>query len=489
MSIWCSWGSNDYCRPGEAPGVVLTPSVLLDSWCFAKPPISSTAACSTELTQGTRATRRVVDDPLRYSIGFHSAMRIFAGTDVVRSVQIMRLANVLLAVTLLFWALWTAERRGRFALAFSWGLVIVPVGIFYIASVNPSSWAISGIGTYWIFLWTLLSRLSSGPTSLRPWQITGTVFALFVAILARLDSILYLALVTAALLVAHPIGRQLFRRKSFVALLIPIAAIIGVFVMLNVQRWSPNFVWPGAQLTRDMPTPWIKTALEFPSIFFGVFGGQEASWIQRETGVDRVSEGYTAVGFMHGIGWPDVVMPSAVGLITGGFALFVIMNSLRVKRKRFAVGIALLLGSCVALFFISRAAFNFGTGFQMQARYLFPLALALVGLCSLPAYGGRAKFSRLQLSVMTIFATVSGSLAWLATVARYSIGQDAAFTNFGQEVSWWWFDFPGRLASFWIVGVVTAMWCLSALWSFRQVDASSGRSDASSILRQNSALN
>lgn len=463
VNTWCAWGENEYCEPGDAEGVVLAPAMIVDSWCFAWPPIAESAECTTRLDYSPRVTNRVLSDPWSYSLGFYPVMRIFAGDDVVRSVQVMRVANVLVASTLLALALALGSPQIRRSLSLSWGLTMVPVGVFFVASVNPSSWAISGLGIYWAALWILLTRIADGARGAQAKAAALVLAALIVSLLGRLDSGVYIVAISIAVVVGHPRGLGLLRSPKLIAITSGVALVGIAFAALNWNRWLPAFTWPGAQLTKDMPTPWVKTFLELPSLLVGLFGGQEAAFIQRESELDRVTEGYTTVGFMHGIGWPDVVLPSAVGLTIAGAVVVAVAMAFRTTAPRQVLASIVLPVTGLLVIFLSRAAFGFGTGFQLQARYLFPLALVAVGIIFVSSRDEIVP--RGILAFLTPLVSAASSLAWLATSARYSVGKSAAFTNFGQPVLWWWFEFPGRLASFLMVTVITTVWVCCALWA------------------------
>ncbi len=83
---------------------------------------------------------------------FYAVMGWFAGDNITSSVIAMRLINSALFVALgtLLFVLLPAMRRPT--LVWGWLITTMPLGLFLIASNNPSGWAVTGVGTAWLAL-------------------------------------------------------------------------------------------------------------------------------------------------------------------------------------------------------------------------------------------------------------------------------------------------------------------------------------------------
>src|SRR5690606_32542852 len=83
---------------------------------------------------------------------YYAVHGLLAGGDIQLSALLMRLLNVavFLGITAGLWLLLPLHRRP--ALAWSWLATMVPLGAFLLASNNPSSWAVIGVGSSWIAL-------------------------------------------------------------------------------------------------------------------------------------------------------------------------------------------------------------------------------------------------------------------------------------------------------------------------------------------------
>lgn len=459
VNIWCAWGDSEICQINpDAPGTALVPESLVYSWCYARWPAQISAGCLTELTMKPVEANRLSTDGLSYSIAFFDTMRVMAGTNLELSVQVMRVFNVLVASLFFFWALISANWAISRALALSWGVAMVPLGVFFVASVNPSSWTIIGVGTYWAFLASLMSN--SPKTRGRKISLAaGTAATALLAITARTDSVIYLAFATLAILIWRWefISIHLSRTsKLLLAAGVSIGLLFTAWIQIRRYQVFP-FSFPGAQTSTDQPVPAIKTLLEVPAFIYGLFGGQSAQTALRDSPIAQGLEGYRPVGFIQGLGWTDTQIPSMVALIIGAIVLAMMLMGWRTYEKTRVLAFLLLIVAFFAQLLLMRSFVAFTGAAFIQPRYFFPIALVTIGI-ALSMKSPKAFLNKFQALGITVFLALAGSIAWLAVSTRYAIGPEATYTNFGQPIEWWWPAGPGRLSSFLIVTVVTTIW-------------------------------
>lgn len=458
VNIWCAWGNSEYCTLQPDRGTAIVPAALVESACYARTLGDNTAGCLNDLGMQPFETGRVSFDPLGYSLGFYDVMRSMAGTNLDLSVQVMRIFNVIVAAGFLAWALLSTNWSISRALALSWGVALIPVGIFFIASVNPSSWTIIGVGTFWAFLASLLS--AAPRTRRRTFSlIAGALAAALLALLARTDSGIYLVLSVAAVIIwrwKYLVGH--LPRKLFALISVIFAALVVYVFWIQFRRYAIfPFSFPGAQTSTDQPVPAFKTLLEVPSFVFALFGGQMPRSVLSDTLLDSGLDGYRPVGLTAGVGWGETQLPSVVGITIGAAVIALIIQGLRRHNRFRPVAVLFLVLAFVAQILLMRAYFDFGTIITIQPRYLFPALLVLVGIAlSLPS--SQRFLNRTQAIIIGIALTSAGSIAWLAVSTRYALGSDATFTNFGLQPFWWWPVGPGRLMSFGIVTMLTFLW-------------------------------
>jgi hypothetical protein len=128
----------------------------------------------------------------------------------------------------------------------------------------------------------------------------------------------------------------------------------------------------------------------------------------------------------------------------------------RYEKSRAIAFIVLVLAFVAQILFV-RAQFDFSAALLIQPRYLFPPTLVIIGI-ALALKGPKPFLNRFQAIALSSGLAVAGSIAWLATSSRYALGPQAAYTNFGQQVEWWWPVGPGRLSSLIIVTGITVIW-------------------------------
>lgn len=411
-------------------------------------------------------TERIDPEIGGYPGGFYWAMGWLAGKDVVSSVQVMRFANVALASALLGLALFVTRPATRRAVAMSWGVAVIPVGIFFIASTNPSSWTITGVGLYWAFLLSTLQSLNQ--RNAKFWlSVLGSVVTALVALVARNDSGIYLVLSTVAVgLIAW--NRSAVPRWALALILSALATVSAFVVFIAYRNWYLSFPlsFPGAQTATDQPNPLIKLLLEIPGFFVGLIGGQRPLNVLSDSGFNQGLDGYRPTGLLYGPGWAEMNLPSIVGissLIAVAIVLAVGFNSYRRTR---VIAFAALVTATIIQIVIMRAMADFAAFWEIQPRYFLPILLVIVGVGALNTQVGKALMTRIQALMVTLLVVVSGTVSWMSVAARYAVGPDASFTNFGQTADWWWSSGPSRLVWFLIVFGASALWAWSTIWNF-----------------------
>jgi hypothetical protein len=466
-SIWCAWGQSDTCQIDDANILtVKVPGAISKSTCYLSWPATMGAGCLSDFIETSEyndkliTTTRVSLDST-YAPVYFKVARSFVGLDVEKSIFSIRLFNVVLGSLFLLWALAVSTPPIKRAVALSWGLTIIPVGIFFIASINPSSWLIFSIGTYWAFLGTALAPGISRARRSFAW--IGSLTSALVALGSRTDAIIYLAIASVAILIIRwrVITRQTSRATIF--LLLALSAGIGSlggWIFLN-RFPVPDLRWGSDILSGGLPAP-LKTLAEMPSFFFGLFGGQ-GSFSELKTLFNGLPESRTS-GFTYGLGWVEFDLPAFIGIAGASSTLVVMFLILRNLSISKALAVSLLVVSFASLVLILRARFDFANTGHLQPRYFFPLLLTGIGIAFIDRIRKRPLLSRPQASLLLVVLAFSGSVAWLATATRYAVGPLAALTDFGQPYEWWWHIGPGRLGWFLFTMCVTVLWLYATVW-------------------------
>ncbi|MHA6667352.1 DUF2142 domain-containing protein [Homoserinimonas sp. A447] len=405
-SIWCGGGTDDLCIDGLAAGEMLVPKVLItSSSCFAFDPEKSGLCLepsSSELVNTARGNFLGAYPPVYYA-----AMSVFSGNDVVSSILLMRSFNALLfvaVVTLLFY-LMPVHHRG----VLSWGLAItmVPLGMFLIPSVNPSSWAVLSAATLWL---SLVSYFNATERRKRLAFAGIAVIATVAGAGARADSAVYAGI---AIVVAVVLTIDRSRRYAMLAILpITLAVIAGAFFLTSGQSSilaSEGAADEAADSTRVL----LANLILLPQLWAGALG-------------------------TVGLGWLDTAMPGIVWVSTLAVFFSLVFWGLQHAFAKKTVALSVVFASLVIvpLYILVKDQVVVGTG--VQPRYVYPLLIMLAGVALWTRRGAVFALSKVQSVSMAALLTVANSVALHTNLRRYVTGVDAPGLNLNAGIEWWW---------------------------------------------------
>ena len=152
-SAWCAWGTDtDHCRVDPDPRFRLLPHQVVNGQCFTG-----------NMAQSAECRPRDYNQPLTpdqatafgnwntgYPPVFYATMRLFVTDGYDTSVALMRIANAVIGAGLVIGLALLLPRRLRQLPGYVYVLTAVPLSLFFIASANPSSWAIISAGVLWM---------------------------------------------------------------------------------------------------------------------------------------------------------------------------------------------------------------------------------------------------------------------------------------------------------------------------------------------------
>ena len=445
-SIWCVWGEHESCVIADGGNgirdFIVPASLNATKPCFV-----------TKQGQGgdvSAACVQDVSDELVLSNGnrgsypplFYTVSRIFVGTDVTKSVLAIRIFNAALAGTLLAFALAIVRRPIRIALALSWVVGLVPLGLFFIGSVNPSAWSIIGVGTYWAFLLNWLG--SKNLRSTNAWaSLAGVMASGAIAAGSRSDAGLYIAVSTVAVSI---LLIPTFRREPRRLLIVAVPVVIGGF-SLGLRFGGPQGLAFTAVSLLNQPRlegveygvvgQILRYLFEIPAAAAGAFGVNTPSFNQ-------------ASGFYWGIGSFDVFQPTMVSVIVLATVGASVFWGLTTYSRTKLLALALLVFVIFAVPIVVLATSKFTTSI-FTARYVLPLMLVVIAVATYrPGITGQVM-SKAQGAVIILAMGVAHSAALLATIRRYTNGQEDTWLSYGFEPEWWWEGVPHPTFA-WLLG-------------------------------------
>jgi hypothetical protein len=367
------------------------------------------ASCVRDLPEGMSATDRVNVTANLYPGGYYRVMALFVGPDVERSVLMMRLANAVLASMLLALLIRVVPvgigRAGLLAIT----VTFIPLGLFLVASTNPSGWAIVGLSLYLAFALALVGRTNW--RSRRTWLIAGaTLVTGLMAVTSRLDAAVFV--IIASVLVAVLTGIARLRRAWPAALLVAVVSILGAITFLG--HGTPSFSGEGTGVGGADPGVGLllTNATYLPILFV------------------------QALGF-GGLGWNDTVLPplvGAMGVLALGALAYAGLTVLP-RRKAWAAALAFVALMSVPLVILQRD--GLAVGEAVQPRYLLPLlALLVLVLCLGPRSGKPLELGSAPALALAAGLSVSAVVSYWANAHRYFGGADTGLFDLKLDPAW-----------------------------------------------------
>ncbi|MGV1034563.1 MAG: DUF2142 domain-containing protein [Microbacteriaceae bacterium] len=438
VSIWCAAGGfPGLCESTGNDQTRLVSPALIESACFAHNPEVS-AVCQDD--NGVFTSSELVVSGRGnfaggYPGGFFSVMRVFATADVQSAVVTMRLFNAAVFCSLLAGLTLLSRRSISQVILASAAITVVPLGLFLIPSINPSSWAISAVfagffGAYEMFHLSGARRYVLGAIA---------VLGIMIAATARYDALIY-TITAVAVAIFLSIRLRLNKRVVFVSL----AALSALFIMfLSLGGFSlvsalVNSAGMGGHAEVSPLTVFLNNITTLPELFAG-FSGE------------------------MGLGWLDTAMPFSTWFIATCLLWGVLFSRLGYLTARALVatgGVALAL---VAIPLIVLQVSNATVGQNVQSRYIFPLLLLLVFTILTESHRPALPFASSQKLLIVAGLTLSQFLAIFFNMRRYisvAPSQVTANLNVAAADGWWWNAGPSPMTVLFasLVGFSLFLW-------------------------------
>lgn len=418
-SIWCPTPLGEYCDTqvgDDGDTDVSIPKQAAYAACFAFHPDTS-AQCTLQIKDGSFWTSRVDDG--QYPGGFYDVMHIMTGSDVYTSILIMRIVNGVAAILLLGTIALFLPRSGQRLMAYATLPVCIPMMIYIVCSINPSSWAVTGVATAWFGMYAFFVG-TSRVRMIVPGIIT--LLGATMASMARTDAGSYLVLGAIAIAI---LKSSSIRQKLWKAALPAAVAIIGVIGFLSGGQ-------SGAISGGMMP---------------GTMGNQyllENNLLN----IPRLLIDYTA-GFI-GLNWVDTVMPPIVWVTVAGLSLALFFMGLATMDWRKFLAVCGLTGAYVTLPLLILQMGGDMVGSNVQPRY-FTALVPLIFTAALwrPKKGGASSLSLTQTVVLFAGLVIAHAVALHVQIRRFVTGLDGMWLNLSVRAEWWHAG-PSPMATWWI---------------------------------------
>jgi len=451
-SIWCANGARtDLCAPDPVhgsgwrlvlPGITTAPCYVAD--------VNESAACQQWFAhpQPNEAADHGNWIP-SYPPLYYAAMNTFASTDIQTSALVMRLVNVLLFVGLTTLLAWLLPINLRVPLIAGWTIAAVPLAGYLIASNNPGSWTLIGVGGSWLA--ALGWYRSSGR---RSWALGAlTVVLVIGAAGSRTDGAVYsiIGLGIASVLAFE--RRRAFLLKLLIPVVLAIVAAVFYFTSgyASVASGGLNGGIPDSA-ARNPGAVLAFNLITIPKLWTGVFG----SW---------------------GLGWRMEDWPGFSMVEFAAFVVFIGLVSLGIRAMFLRK--SLMAGALVAtLYVLPIYVLTVGMSVvseNVEPRYILPLVVVLGGLLLLTKEGALQP-GPWHIIPAIVLLTVANALAMYTNLRRYVTGFDVQQLSLENGAEWWWTGSPVGPTALLLIGSVAfaaAVTVLGVSWlrQGRQVGA------------------
>lgn len=355
---------------------------------------------------------------------YYGVMRAFVGDDFDDSVLRMRVVNSVVAVSMVGLLAFLIPISLRRPLVWAFLASCVPLGLFILGSINPSSWAFLSAGTLWISYYAAFAARGR-----RRWALVAfSILAMLMGSGARGDACMYSCL---AVVVVYILRWGMLRANRGLTMAgAGMVIMSGAFFLTSDQSSVASSGLPASAENLSASSPLalaVDNLLALPHLLTGMFG----SW---------------------GLGWLDTYMEPLVFqsafLVFGGLVFLGLSNT--TTRKTLAVALIALTLISFPLYVLVQSEQVVGQ--SVQPRYILPLVVMLIGV-SLLSDGPRRgiRLSRPQVFVVVALLGAAQSLALHTNIRRYVTGADVNGLNLNTSTEWWW-DVPVNPMTVWIVG-------------------------------------
>lgn len=454
-STWCARGFVDErCEEGDL-GAPRVPAALLEIACF-KANASQDASCQADTFDWRHSP--LVDAPHTNMVAgrpslFYRAMTVFVGDNAFRSITLMRVANMAIAIAMFAVTFALATSRIRQALAGSWLVASVPLGLFLIPSTNTSSWSLVGVGVYWA---ALLTAMQSPPSRRRIAAAIVAAIAALMAIGSRSEGVALIAMSSLAVWLVHTNAEFSWlrsRRNICVAVGAVAAGSLAALLWLrraNITHLSAfavgDFSSFGAFRGHQIGNAFFYNIVQLPSFWAGISGYR--------------------IGGRGALGWVDTPMPALVYVpMIAAFGALVFIGLGAMSRSK-----AIVLGGVFAALVVGPLGIFAIAGsiipHDIQPRHFLGLFYLFAAFAILVGRNARTiTLNRAQQWALIASTSIAHAVALHVNIRRYTSGLDRTWLiDLNTGMSWWWNSAPDPM-TVWIVSslafVIVAVAALS----------------------------
>jgi len=426
-SIWCPMPIEDHCpvvgTDEDGDPVVNVPQpvdVSSLAYAFAK---DTSASYLTGLSDDAlHPTNRV--NTGNYPGYYYSVMHLFIEHDVDRAILVMRWVNFGIAVIAFGAALLLLPAPRQRLLTYTLLCAALPMNLYFTASINPSTWAFTGIVALWIGLEGFFTSQGWRRAGLAGVALVGALLAAA----ARTDSATYCAIIALAISLFH--FREAWKKKRLFILPV-LTGLIGVTsFLLTSTASSLTSTATISDPTRSQLRVLISNIYHMPRVLY--------------------------LFWRTDLGWFDVPTPTITAILLILVTLVMVGYCLiRVRWDRYKI-IALIIvaGAFYGLpVLLMQMQHMYLAEWGIQVRYIAPLMIVFFGILMTGSDTETPRIPWYLWVPCLVAIVVAHSLLLHTLIRRYVTGMDVTGFDLDIGAEWWRSAGPSPLMT-WAMGSV-----------------------------------
>lgn len=402
----------------------------------------------------------------QYPPVYYETMNWLVSDTVGRTTIYVRIANTTIAMFFLFFSVYFSHARLKITVLVSWVIASMPLGLYMIASINPTAWILISISSLWGPLWTFLNFKQYKYKSIRNlishYKLSELLFFIarilfillcfFLGFGSRNEAILWIPLTIFILIIANIISEKdsffikIFSKKI---LILSVVLLIFIFILfytkiLKFQQFNVFYEFFYKIFLSDLNFFRWELVQETFNVVLGI------------TGLSGVPT--------SGLGTHDVPIPGmAIVFIFYSLSACFLLGFSEVNNRKLKI---IYLITLIMIFIIIMLVIQRG-GDYLQSRYILPMLYVYLGILLLPTnsniYGNTQQWISIffSLTIANSISLLSTSLRFIYGViyqkTRYPLNQNAEDINPNRLYTadipgWWLLDYPFNPFIIWLIG-------------------------------------
>jgi len=370
---------------------------------------------------------------INHPVYYQKFINIFVTENGALSVVLMRMFNSFIFSLLFTLLLLLGPKEVRQSMTIAFLLIAVPFTLFQIASINPSSWAITSCSFSWAYLYCLIRQRKE--SRLKLFFLTlGWIISVAMAFSARHDAKVFIIFTNfcVLLLLLSQVTTKALKKIGFVCF-----SFFAVAIFIITRQNS--------QVLKNISSINTDTFFDVKNQFLAIGGTIKV----------LIATPLRIIGY-ESLGWFGTFVPMVV--VASGLLIGVELLSKLLSKQNNQQLLALVIFFAFSFltiyyqmfgqlrtfppFYLIRTAWRGDTFFS--ARYFVPLAIFFVATLVLLSNETNVLFQK-DLSHVLL-----NLLPFTHAVSLITVGQ-----IFRENPSWYWADFPLGINSVVVIGSVS----------------------------------